>query len=451
MAKRHDKLNHAAHIKRRTEGTSNELSFSVLDAAKNAQLNGGDDELPLVGEVSLFTLSGKKSRRKGFYKGHAVMSAFPRNGKRTPGAGGDGGSAAGRGAGVSATGGESAQGAKGVKASKASKAAKPAKPAKPTLSFDEEIARRKKRRRFRSLMAVLVIIVISVVLLASGTGYLYQAHQTEQSYVQTLSDAIDLLTQTDEVMLDLDEELQDPFESVSEEKLQSIRQATQEVLPTLDQADELAKSASANLVNSDEQDVAGQTVTAISSRESMISYGLQILEAAYTAKSASQQMMDGWYAVAEADEDARAAAALVEDPTPENIQASMEQTQAAIDALNNASQLISQAQQNYPAVNRDAYISYITKRVEALGYALASDQALLDRNKEEAQAQNDAYNQADAEAAELAQGLDEDPTAAYEAAFDQATKQDFEAFEAARTQAGASDAAIRDYLGKQTK
>lgn len=442
MAKRHDKLNHAAHIKRRTEGTSNELSFSVLDAAKNAQLNGGDDELPLVGEVSLFTLSGKKSRRKGFYKGHAVMSAFPKNGKRSSGASSDAGAAGGK---------ASTGTSKSSKAAKAIKPAKPVKLAKTARSFDEEIARRKKRRRFRSLMAILVIVVISVVLVASGTGYLYQAHQNEQSYVQTLSDAIGLLTQTDEVMLDLDEELQDPFESVSEEKLESIRQATQAVTPTLDQANELAKSASANLTNNEEQDVAGQTVSAIASRKSMISYGLQILEAAYAAKSASQEMMDGWYAVAEADEDARAAASLVEDPTTENIQASMEQTQAAIDALNSAAQLISQAQQNYPAVNRDAYISYITKRVEALGYALASDQALLDRNKEEAQAQNDAYNQADAEAAQLALELDEDPTAAYEAAFDQAAQQDFEAFEAARTQAGASDAQIRDYLGKQTK
>ena len=68
MVKRHDKINHAAHIKRRTEGTSNELSFSVLDAAKNAQLNGGEDDLPLVGEVSLFTLAGKNSSLSGFYR-----------------------------------------------------------------------------------------------------------------------------------------------------------------------------------------------------------------------------------------------------------------------------------------------------------------------------------------------------------------------------------------------
>ena len=35
MGKRNDKLGRAAHIKRHTVGTSNEISFSVLDAAKN--------------------------------------------------------------------------------------------------------------------------------------------------------------------------------------------------------------------------------------------------------------------------------------------------------------------------------------------------------------------------------------------------------------------------------
>ncbi|MEY8561506.1 hypothetical protein AALA21_00365 [Eggerthellaceae bacterium 3-80] len=458
MAKRNNKLNHAAHIKRRTEGTSNELSFSVLDAAKNAQLNGGEDELPLVGEVSLFTLSGKKSRKKGFYDGRAVMSAFPHGNKKTRSQKAKSDELVTSEASqnfdntntVGATSLHTPEGAtahvSGIIGSK-----RPAKTTKRYASFDEEIARRKKRRRIRSMTAILVIVIISVALIATGTGYLYKSQQTEQGYVQNLSDAISLLTETDNVMLNLDDELQDPFESITDEKLTAIKQSTEEIAPTLKEAGELAKSASANLVNTNDQDVANQTVSAVSARESMISYGLEILTEANRSKSAAQQMMDGWYAVAQADEDARAAAVLIEDPTTENIQASMEQTTIAIESLNQAKQLISQAQQNYPAVNRETYINYIDKRTEALGYALASDQALLDRNKEEAQAQNDAYNQADGQAAELAQNLDEDPVSVYEEAFDQAIQQTSEAFEAAKTQAGASDAVIRDYLGKQTK
>lgn len=424
MVKRHDKINHAAHIKRRTEGTSNELSFSVLDAAKNAQLNGGEDDLPLVGEVSLFTLAGKKSRRSGFYRGHAIMSAFPQKGRKRK---------------------------IDVQEKKQLQAIKPETATKRNNTFEQEIARRKKQRRIRNLTAMLLIVVTSVLLIVTGTGYFYHAHKTEQTYIQTLNDAIDLLTETDNAMLELDEELQDPFDSVSKNKLTSLTTTTQEADYTLKEADDLAKSASVNLANTNEQNIASQTVSAVSARISMIEYGLEILNEAYRAKSSAQQMMDGWYAVAEADEQVRSAAALVEDPTTENVEASIEQTNNAITSLTEASQLISQAQQNYPAVNRDPYIAYINKRIEALKYAIASDQALLDRNKEEAQAQNDAYNQVDQEAVLLAQDLDEDPMAGYEKAFDQATQQTYQAFEAARTQASASDAEIRDYLGKQTK
>mgnify|MGYP007060498047 CR=1 FL=1 len=58
MAKRIDKVAKAAHIKRNTEGTSNEISFSVLDAAKNSL--DGEGGSSAFGTISLFTLPGKK-------------------------------------------------------------------------------------------------------------------------------------------------------------------------------------------------------------------------------------------------------------------------------------------------------------------------------------------------------------------------------------------------------
>ena len=62
MGKREDKITRAAHIKRHTRGTSNEISFSVLDAAKNA-LEGDDDGLKhRPGRISLFTLPGKREK-----------------------------------------------------------------------------------------------------------------------------------------------------------------------------------------------------------------------------------------------------------------------------------------------------------------------------------------------------------------------------------------------------
>ena len=41
MARHGRKITHAAHVKRSTQGTSNELSFSVLDAARESLEDGG--------------------------------------------------------------------------------------------------------------------------------------------------------------------------------------------------------------------------------------------------------------------------------------------------------------------------------------------------------------------------------------------------------------------------
>ena len=66
MGKRNDKLGRAAHIKRHTVGTSNEISFSVLDAAKN-ELEGdvGKDAASRpsrFGHISLFTLPLRRKK-----------------------------------------------------------------------------------------------------------------------------------------------------------------------------------------------------------------------------------------------------------------------------------------------------------------------------------------------------------------------------------------------------
>ena len=68
MAKFKNKTAHAAHIKKHTVGTSNEISLSVLDAAKN-RLDGekaNETKLPKFGGVALFTMpwSGRLGRRK---------------------------------------------------------------------------------------------------------------------------------------------------------------------------------------------------------------------------------------------------------------------------------------------------------------------------------------------------------------------------------------------------
>ena len=102
---------------------------------------------------------------------------------------------------------------------------------------------------------------------------------------------------------------------------------------------------------------------------------------------------------------ARQAAQLVTETTAENVEASKNKTKEALAAFDEAYQAFSDVQSTYASADFSQYFDYIGKRQESLGYAIASDDAILAKNKEEATAQNNAYNIADAEAAVLAKSL----------------------------------------------
>ena len=67
-------------------------------------------------------------------------------------------------------------------------------------------------------------------------------------------------------------------------------------------------------------------------------------------------------------------------------------TNAAVGAFADAQAALEALDSAYADVDLAGPLDYVAKRIEAMGYALASDDAFLAKNKEEAVAQNDAYN-----------------------------------------------------------
>lgn len=96
-------------------------------------------------------------------------------------------------------------------------------------------------------------------------------------------------------------------------------------------------------------------------------------------------------------------------------------------------------------------MSYIDKRLEAQGYAIESNDALINRDTQAATEHNDAYNNAEKQAGELAEKLPEDPDELVVEAFESKTASSREMYENARSQAQSADAFIRDYLGTFNK
>lgn len=462
MGKRNDKLGRAAHIKRHTVGTSNEISFSVLDAAKN-ELEGdvGKDAAARpsrFGHVSLFTLPlrRKKSiatptKERGLLLSSGEFASAenptPASSLGTVDVGSPKSDVAGP---TTVPTGAPRKTAAAGSAAPAAGAPAPV-PSKLVRSPEEEIALRKARRRLHRMLAATLVVVVGLCLAGAGGWYLYQDHQRHLHQVAQLDEALDLIREADETVVALDGIVANPLDAGSLAQADSVLAKLPAALAQLEEADAAARRVSVDLRESDDKEAANQTVAATGARTALIESGRQIVEQAQRADEAARAVREAWQRVVEADALARDAAALVADTTAEHVTASKDKTNAAVGAFADAQTALEALDSAYADVDLASPLDYVAKRIEAMGYALASDDAFLAKNKEEAVAQNDAYNRADAEAATLAASLPDDVAQLVFDAYDQATGTLFETYSTARSQAGAADAFLRDYLGTTSK
>lgn len=431
-----DKFSKAAHIKRHTQGTSNEISFSVLDAVK-MELDG-DKAAPArkPGHIPVFTLPGRRAKK---------VSTTPTKEQGLP---------------LSTGGFAAADPASPPPSGAALPAALPDAPAPQAeprtkqvaapVSPELEIARRKARRKARKLFAVAFVAVASVALVSAGGYLLFQEYQSHQSHVSRLQSALDEVARVDEVIVSMDEVIASPALTESLEAMPGIEDRLPEARSMLDEADALTNETLDGMQESSDKEAAGMTVKAIDARRSMLASGEQIMEAAQQAAAASSSMAEAWEKVMEGDSLAREAAQLVVATTPENVAASKEKTLAAQTAFEAAQQQFGAIAAAYPKVDVSLHESYLAKRIEALGHAVASDDAILAEDTELAAAENDAYNAADAEAAKMAEGLPDDPTEPVQDVYQATVEEPAAAYEKARSEAAAADAFLRNYLGTAT-
>lgn len=455
MSKRSDKLNHAAHVKKSTRGTSNELSFSVLDAARNALDDGKDpssDQARGFGRIRLFTLpigrrkppaTPKKDELAALMGG---SSPVPSSTSSTPSL------------------------VKPVESDKPSSEApavplpqaepKAPKPAQPSPSrferaprstgrtSEEEIAWRKARRRKGKILAGVLCAVIIVVLAGAGLLYLYQDNVRYQQNTQLLQESADALTSTDEFLLALDEALQDPLGDQAETFFNDRLGDLASIDSSLQLAESKADEAMHGLRETVEREAADALMATSAARQTLVDQGWKILEDSVGMKSLYERVGEAWQQTGEADSLAREAAQLAGENSQEAITRSTELSNEASALFSDVRATMEVLAQEDAEVDLSAQIAYLDKRIEALGYAVASNDALLARDTAAAVEQNDAYNAADKEAASLAAALPIDPGQPVLDALEERLADPIEAYEAARGQASTSDAFLRDYFSR---
>ncbi|MDO5117031.1 MAG: hypothetical protein Q4D34_00855 [Eggerthellaceae bacterium] len=448
FGKKRNNISQAGHIKSDTVGTSNEISFSVLDAAKLSMDGNSDqpsDAFKGFGKISLFTLPGKKKTITTPTKEQEIAlpssDAVSSEGASSPNYTLDFSPSSDAHPSFSAEQNTVIPGQVHVNQQTDSR-----------ISVEAEVARRKAKRKTRKILTI-VSVCVAVVVLVVLAGFLYQQFSAQkQSVTQQINTALKKIEQADQSLVKMDTVLSNPITEASFENIDALFAELDESSKALDEATLIVNRLLSEKYIAADDETANYASAAIASRKTMLESGRALLEKAYETEQAVSLVSSASDQIFVADSLARDAARLVSgDLTEEKMLASYEKTRAAIDELASARQKLETASELSPSAGIGVYIEYIDLRIEAFEHGMASTQALIDEDTELAVQENDAYTEADARAATFASQFPEDWLEPIRTAFDEESKPLIAEYESARTDAGVTDSFLRNYLGTEVK
>ncbi|MDO4442668.1 MAG: hypothetical protein Q4B69_02210 [Slackia sp.] len=438
----------SVHIKKNTAGTSNEISLSVLDGLKSRADDrfGEADPKVKLGDLSLYTVESKKDRKlsdRDALKTPATTSLFGASSAKPAPSKGASSRAAASSAGKAGKRGSASSGKKATRAQRNRERA--------LRDPEKEIKRRKKNRRRRRIAFATCGVAACCIAVAAGVMFAADAYDKHQDNLALLSQAFDEIEKADMLVLDMDDKVMEEDADFSDESIEAMAQGIEDAGVHLNAACAFADKAAASMGESSGKDAAYQVNESADARRDMMQYAEALLSADRQAKESVDEVQACWDFVIEADALMKEAAQLVADTTEENVRASQAKTEEALASLEQAQESLARAQQEYPSADFSALSAFIEKKKEQNGYALASDDAIYIQDKATAEAFNEKYNQADAEAVELAKSLPEKPAQPILDRLDAHTSETRESYLDARKRAAESDAFIRDYLGQSKR
>ena len=397
------------HIKRRTEGTSNELSFSVLDAKSNdaPQPERGPHTVSELGKVAVFTLPGKQQ------VGDVGASTLDFG-------------VAGRHRGA----------ARHIVEGAAS------------LGPAQEVARRKQKRRAGRLLGLAgALAALGVVAIVGGN--LYQSFIDRQHGGEiSLAAGVALLEQSDEAVLALDEAVAAPA-SDDQAHIDALVADASAAALLLDRASNYAEEAVAQDDEERIREGASMVKEAAAARKALLEQGKLILVQNLAAKKATGYAEQAWETALSADEESRRAAGLAAGETADGAAQATEASERALSLFQDAIALLRQAKSAYPEANFSLLEAYLEKRATAQQNAVVSDTAQLHSNDVGEAANAAAYNEAETDAAVIAAQLPENPAQPIVDAYERIGGEADAAYRQARTRAARADASVRELAENQ--
>ena len=374
------------HVKKNTAGSSNELSFDVLDAARN--------DLDTKGRKAPRPQALQKPS-KGDYHGVAE---------------------------------------------------------KATLSKPAKTEKRKAEGGRRVLPVVLAI--VAGVLVVGGIAFLVTrfgpsyVHET-QKFDEEFDAIVDNLIEIDAFMAKVDDVMEDPLSD-------EVKASSETLLKQIDTFKAAIEGLRADVAHSlestyseDKRQALQEVDSAAEARYSMLTAAGGAIKEASKVDAEVEAANKAWASVLEADRAARDATQRANMAyTEEETRAARDQTQDALDQFNSSLAEMQAIVDRHVGINLGNQMAYLNARVEALQHAVKTGDALLAMDRETAQAENDAYNEADARAAELAESLPPTVEDAIRSSYDETIAVYVAKYQSSRDQAISSDAYVRSYMNE---
>ncbi len=419
----------STHIKRHTQGTSNEISFSVLHA-----LRARADE-------------GESKRKRGVALTPKTMAEVAAEEARNE-----------------------AHAALGLAG-----------------SSDEAVLRKSKRTRKRIVRIAAVAAVVCASVAVVAFTVLSSMSMSQQRHDQ-LTDAIGLIEEADTTLFSFDSVVVSAMGSSLEQMVTddiSLRYDT--CLPTLEPAEEqlgkartIVEQAQGNLASAEGREVANQILVTLNARQELIDSGTAAMDETVVIIDLYESVDSGWNGLLDADALARDAAALSAYTTTATLEAALAKTDEAIDAFATVRAAFAKAKEDVaeqttyqadlhggeaPEVPQGAspeddpmaalhaldealglYLDYVELRIDAQYEAKRSTQAIIDHDATAAKEANDSYNYLDSQAVGLIRGAEDQPLQHVVRLFELERQQLFVGYEQARSRAAQADAHLSDYL-----
>lgn len=314
-------------------------------------------------------------------------------------------------------------------------------------SSQAEVSRRQKKRRFTRAISALAIVAVSCAVIAAGGVYLWQQNEDRLSNVDLLHRAASHIEAADQVIVDVDSFFQQAFDENTPTRITELQLQLPTARTELQRASTYAERANQGLTSAGTDKTAAEnTLSTIASRETL----LQIAEDRLAEDAAAYQAVtlahDAWDQVESANSLIAQAAIVVSNTSPETTNRSTEYLTSARDLLAQASSALTQAQEAYPAADLALVTQYVAERALAVDEALASNDAILLQDRQTAETHNEAYNQADARAVDLAESLPEDIAQPIYDAYEKEAGELGQEYESVRADVARSDAFLRGYL-----